>query len=292
MRTLHVPRVALVSVLSAVVLSCAVSAFLSWRHFEGRVLDANAVGLWHERLGAQRATLDELSTQAQAELLQVGQQLAGMEARLLRMEALGQRVSEMAQLDKGEFRFDEPAALGGPAPSAQPAALIPTDYMAKLQRLASSLKTREQELNVLEALLARRRFLEQVAPSGWPVASGWISSGYGQRVDPFSGRPAWHAGVDFAGRAGSNVIAVAGGVVTFAGPRDGYGLLVEVHHGENMGTRYGHAKRLHVKVGDVVKKGQTIAEMGNTGRSTGHHVHFEVLREGRQINPAQYLARR
>ena len=292
MRTLHVPRVALVSLLAVVVLSCGVSAFLSWRHFEGRLLDASAVGLWHERLGAQRATLDQLSSQAQLELLQVGQQLAGMEARLLRMEALGQRVSEMAQLDSGEFRFGEPAALGGPAPPAQPSALIPTDYMAKLRQLAASLKTREQELNVLEALLARRRFLEQVAPSGWPVESGWISSGYGRRVDPFSGRPAWHAGVDFAGRAGSNVIAVAGGVVTFAGSQDGYGLLVEVHHGENLATRYAHAERLHVKVGDVVKKGQTIAEMGNTGRSTGHHVHFEVLRDGQQINPDRHLARR
>ena len=124
-RTLNVPRKALVCALSVVALCCVFSALLSWRHFEGGLLDARAIGLWNQRLGAQRAELDELSSRAQSELLQVGQKLASMEARLLRMEALGERVSQMAQLTDGEFRFNEPPALGGPASSLRAAALVP-----------------------------------------------------------------------------------------------------------------------------------------------------------------------
>ena len=281
----------LVGVLVGIVACVATSAFLSWRHFEGRVLDDAMIGEWSARLAGQREELHSLSGRAQADVLTVGQKLAGMEARLLRMEALGQRVSEMASLTEGEFRFDAPAAIGGPTFQTPADSLIAKDYLERIDRLARELRTREDEMAILESLLASRRFREEVAPSGRPVKWGWVSSPYGQRVDPFNGRPAWHSGIDFAGKPGSDVIAVAGGVVAFTGERGGYGQLIEIQHGDGLATRYAHHEGALVRAGDVVKKGQVIAKMGNTGRSTGHHVHFEVVKNGRLINPSRYIAR-
>ena len=126
---------------------------------------------------------------------------------------------------------------------------------------------------------------------GRPVTWGWLSSKYGNRVDPLTGKTAWHSGVDFAGHDGSDVIAVASGVVTFAGKRSGYGKLVEISHPDGLVTRYAHHKELVVSTGDVVKKGETIGKMGSTGRSTGPHVHFEVLKNGRTVDPTRYVAR-
>ena len=291
-RAVRLRRGVVAGVLCAVAGSLLASALLSWRHFEGRLLDDETIGGWNARLASQREELESLSGRAQADVLTVGQKLAGMEARLLRMEALGQRVSEMATLTDGEFRFDAPAAIGGPVSQTAADSLISTDYLARIERLSRELRTREQEMGVLESLLASRRFQDEVAPSGRPVRRGWISSPYGRRVDPFNGRPAWHTGVDFAGKPGSDVIAVAGGVVAFTGERGGYGNLIEIQHGDGLATRYAHHEEALVRAGDVVKKGQVIARMGNTGRSTGHHVHFEVLKDGRLINPSRYIARR
>lgn len=291
-RAVRLRRGVLVGVLCTVTASLLLSALLSWRHFEGRLLDDETIGGWNARLASQREELQSLSGRAQADVLTVGQKLAGMEARLLRMEALGQRVSEMAMLTEGEFRFDAPAAIGGPASQTAADSLISTDYLARIERLSRELQTREQEMGVLESLLANRRFHDEVAPSGRPVKRGWISSPFGRRVDPFNGRPAWHTGVDFAGKPGSDVIAVAGGVVAFTGERGGYGSLIEIQHGDGLATRYAHHEEALVRAGDVVKKGQVIARMGNEGRSTGYHVHFEVLKDGRLINPSRYIAQR
>jgi len=140
-------------------------------------------------------------------------------------------------------------------------------------------------------MLATRRFHEEVALAGRPIEKGWMSSGFGRRVDPISGRLAWHAGVDFAGKRGASVVSVAAGVVVFAGTRKGYGRMIEIDHGGGYMTRYGHHDKLLVEAGDLVKKGQLIGRMGSTGRSTGPHVHLEVLKDGRQVDPARYVAR-
>ena len=158
--------------------------------------------------------------------------------------------------------------------------------------LASGLRARESELEILESMLRNRDYQEARELAGRPVTWGWMSSPYGKRVDPFSGKLAWHAGVDFAGKDGSDVVAVASGVVTYAAKRYGYGLMVEVNHGDGYVTRYGHHAELLVKVGDIVKRGQPIGTMGSSGRSTGPHVHFEVLKGGRHVDPARYVARR
>ncbi len=249
------------------------------------------VAEWRARLDQQRQELDALRAQSSAESQAVGRQLATMQARLMRMEALGERVTEVADLEKGEFSFDQPAPVGGPTtPTEKP--LGWPELQSNLEGLSMQLKSRESELEVLESLLRNREYQQETVVAGRPVKWGWLSSGYGKRVDPFTGQMAWHAGLDFAGREGSDVVAVASGVVTFAGKRSGYGLMVEINHGDGYVTRYGHHESLAVRVGDIVKKGQVIGHMGSTGRSTGPHVHFEVLKNGRHVDPKAYVARR
>jgi len=144
-------------------------------------------------------------------------------------------------------------------------------------------------MSVLETLMMNRNLQAEVMPAGRPITRGWLSSYFGIRTDPFNGRRVHHKGVDFAGKMGSDVVSVAAGVVTYSGKRSGYGNLVEINHGNGYSTRYGHSSELLVKVGDTVKKGQKVAKMGTSGRSTGPHVHFEVLLNGRAVNPKKYI---
>ena len=255
------------------------------------VADDAAIAGWRERLVQQQAEVDLIRDRSAAESEAVGRQLAQMQARLLRMEALGARVTEVADLEGGEFSFAQPAPQGGPTSRTEDAVPWPS-LLASLDELSIDLKYRENELEVLESLLRDREYRKAVAVTGRPVTWGWMSSPYGQRVDPISGKSAWHAGVDFAGRDGSDVIAVASGVVTYAAIRSGYGKMVEINHGDGFATRYGHHAVILVSAGDIVKKGQVIGTMGTSGRSTGPHVHFEVLKNGRHVDPARYVARR
>jgi len=202
-----------------------VTAFAVAPALTTQTLDERLVAEWQAALDAQRSEVALLRETSDAQAQAVGRQLARMQARLLRMEALGARVTEVANLDEGEFSFDEPVALGGPAASRE-SPLAWTELQSRLDTLAISLRDRETELEVLHSLLRDQEYQQGTAVSGRPVTWGWISSGYGKRVDPFSGGEAWHAGVDFAGREGSETIAVASGVVTFAGKRAGYGNLL------------------------------------------------------------------
>jgi len=163
------------------------------------------------------------------------------------------------------------------------------DFMTMLEQLETEMSDREQKLSVLESLLMSRSLSERVMPSGRPVSEGWLSSRYGNRNDPFTGKQNFHHGLDFAGKKGSEVIAVGDGVVSWVGKKSGYGNLVEINHGNGYATRYGHNQSFLVKVGDTVKKGQQIALMGSTGRSTGPHVHFEVLQQGKKVNPSKFI---
>jgi murein DD-endopeptidase MepM/ murein hydrolase activator NlpD len=158
-----------------------------------------------------------------------------------------------------------------------------------LAQLEVALRQKENELSILEALLTDRELHQKQYPQGWPTASGWMSSAYGKRTDPFTGRTAFHEGVDIAARDGSEIRAMAAGVVTFAGNKSGYGLVVEINHGNGFQTRYAHAKKVIAEVGDRVEKGDTVALVGSTGRSTGSHVHFEVIKNGKVVNPHEHL---
>ena len=160
-----------------------------------------------------------------------------------------------------------------------------------IEQLADQVDDREQQLYTLEDLMDERKLRNDVFVAGTPVKRGWISSHFGNRADPFTGKISHHSGVDFAGKLGSDIIAVASGVVTYSGDQGAYGKIVEITHGHDFKTRYAHNKKNLVRSGDIVRKGQVIALMGNSGRSTGPHVHFEVYKNGRVSNPAAYISR-
>ena len=242
-------------------------------------------------LEAQRLRIEEATRTAEENMDALALRLGKLQAHVMRLDALGQRLTTMAKLDKGEFDFDRPPAQGGPedAKDKQAKPMSVPDFLKALEDLSSQLEDRSQQLAVLEDMMMNRKLDEEVVPAGRPITRGWLSSYFGMRTDPFTGRRAHHAGIDFAGKLGSDVVAVAAGVVTYAGKRSGYGNLVEINHGKGYATRYGHTKEILVEVGQTVKKGQLIAKMGSTGRSTGPHVHFEVLYNGRAVNPIKYI---
>lgn len=261
------------------------------RALDENTLDAQILSEWRGEIKTHDRTLKHLKAQSEADNSAIGRQLAQMHARLLRMEALGERVTEIADLEGAEFVFDAPPAVGGPETDSPTPSIVPS-FNSTIDNLALELREKEAELEVLESLLVNRQLREDVMVAGRPINWGWISSPYGQRVDPITGKVAWHSGVDFAGKAGSNVVAVASGVVVFSGKRSGYGKYIEINHGNGLVTRYAHHAQLLVSAGQIVKKGEAIAIMGSTGRSTGPHVHFEVVKNGRTQDPASYVARR
>lgn len=271
------------------------NGFWAYQAFAPESFDEDLLSHWRSELSEHQSTLDALDAEANAENAALGRRLAQLHARLLRIEALGERVTELADLHESEFTFSDPPAVGGPEGSEGANALalssVPS-FDTAMDKLSAELRSKEAELDVLERLLVTTQLSEAVEVSGRPVRWGWISSPYGKRVDPITGKVAWHDGVDFAGKEGSDVVSVAAGIVTFAGVRSGYGQFIEINHGNGLVTRYAHHKEVLVEAGQVVRKGQTIALMGSTGRSTGPHVHFEVLKNGRTQDPSSYVARR
>ena len=246
---------------------------------------------WVAALNEQAQQVEQARLQTEQKLAALTMRVAELQARLVRIDALGERLTGMAHLDNGEFDFSQMPALGGPEQAIEEEHVTAPDFQATLDQLASQIEDRQQQLNTLEALLANRKLQDEVFLAGRPINKGWMSSRFGRRTDPFTGRVAWHEGVDFAGKEGSDIVAVASGVVTWSSERSGYGNLVEINHGNGYKTRYGHCKENLVKVGDVVKKGQVIALMGSGGRSTGPHVHFEVYKHGRAVDPSTYIHR-
>ena len=246
---------------------------------------------WSEELESSADALARLKQESQAQLEALTVRLATLQARLLRMEALGERITTVAQLDAGEFDFSADPAVGGPL-SDETIPYSPPAFVDAISELELQIADRAQQLEILEGLMAERQFEADVSLTGRPIRQGWISSPFGRRTDPFTGQLAWHSGIDFAtAAAGADIVAVAAGVVTASGDRDGYGLAVDINHGNGYVTRYGHAKKLLVEVGEIIAKGQVIALVGSTGRSTGPHVHFEVYKHGRVVDPASYIHR-
>jgi murein DD-endopeptidase MepM/ murein hydrolase activator NlpD len=265
--------------------------YLAGHDSEGSPMRAAALDTLQDELEQQSAHLDNLQGQAELKLRALTLSLAELQARMTRLDALGEHLTAMADLQEGEFDFSQPPALGGPLAGEFSVDYGTVDLSGELDRFAAHLTDREQQLEILQSLLTNRKLEEQSWLSGRPVDKGWISSRYGQRTDPFSGQQAMHNGLDFAGKEGSNILSVAAGVVTWTGTRSGYGHLVEVSHGDGYVTRYAHNKENLVAVGDLVRKGEPIALMGSSGRSTGAHVHYEVYKHGRPVDPSSYVAR-
>jgi murein DD-endopeptidase MepM/ murein hydrolase activator NlpD len=240
-------------------------------------------------LSNERQMIEQARRDADMHLNALAQRLGHMQAELLRLNALGQRLSRMAGLDKREFDFSVEPAMGGPEASRGLSSLAVPDFVKTLERVSGQIEHKSERLAALESTLMDKQLHAAVYPAGWPTDGGWVSSGFGLRSDPFTGRTAYHEGVDIASRFGSSIKAMGGGVVSYAGEKDGYGLTVEVTHGNGYTTRYAHCKAVLVRVGDRIAKGQEVALVGTTGRSTGPHLHFEVLRDGKAVNPASYL---
>jgi murein DD-endopeptidase MepM/ murein hydrolase activator NlpD len=240
-------------------------------------------------LAEQKKQIADLKQQLQLRVDAMAMRLGEVNAHVIRLDALGKRLTEMADIDSREFNFERDPPSGGPEGEGT-SAQIP-DLSAMLAQLEQRVDQRESQLAALENLILARELHQEIHPEGRPVANGFISSYFGERSDPFDGRDAFHKGVDFAGAPGSSVTAVAAGVVTWAGERSGFGKLIEINHGDGFVTRYAHNERTLVTVGETVKRGEPVALMGSTGRSTGPHVHFEVLRNGRQVDPLSYIGR-
>lgn len=250
-----------------------------------------AVGFWlSASINTPTVATTKLSVEEQAkqdELAAMSARLADIQAQMMRLDALGAHVAEKAKVKGDEFDFSKLPPMGGP----EEAIRIDVDPVAlerKLSLLNEELDYRELKLKALDRHLQNQR-QASVDLDNMPVRDGYITSRFGYRSDPFTRRTSFHGGIDFAGPDGTDIFTVADGVVIKSGWHNGYGNMIEIDHGEGLVTRYAHAKSLVVKQGDVVGKDQLIAYMGTTGRSTGVHLHYEVLKNGRQINPSQIM---
>lgn len=243
-----------------------------------------------DQLEAQKTELAEVERTVQNNLNALALELGSLQAQSARLNALGSRLTTIGKLNDGEFDFSSAPALGGPEIEAEANGFLAGEFGRELSALRARFAAQEQQLSLLETLLLDRELDQSLLPKGMPVRSGYISSGFGYRADPFTGRGSMHTGVDFNGPYGSDVLAVAGGVVTWSGVRMGYGNVIDIDHGNGYKTRYAHNSTNLVEVGDRVQAGEVIARMGSSGRATGSHVHFEVWYNDRPINPTEFVS--
>ena len=243
---------------------------------------------WQADVHQHQLQLGHIREEADADVDALSSRIGLLQAHVMRLDALGRKLVHMASIDKTEFDFDNTPALGGPETVTNN--VVEKDELSlAIDELRLRLNDRENQLVVMENLVLNENLQKEVEPSGRPILKGWLSSYFGMRTHPISGRREMHKGIDFAGKMGGQVIAVAKGVVTYAGKRYNYGQLIEIAHGNGYVTRYAHNSKILVSVGDTVEKGFQIAEIGSSGRSTGPHVHFEVIKNGRVINPVRFI---
>jgi len=285
--------------LSVLLLGIPVAAgtMLGVKIADGRweLLFDNSISEMQHQLVVQQEQVGEGREQLDSSLSAMTLKLAQMRSRLVRLDALGEQLTQIASLEDGEFDFSVAPGLGGPdnvlITETASAADVEQELGLMFARLDNALESRESQLQILQSMLSDKKLKSERTVAGRPVLKGWMSSEYGMRTDPFNGSSRWHAGVDFAGRQGSDVIAVASGVVTWSSERSGYGNMVEINHSDGFVTRYAHNESNIADLGAIVKKGDLIAKMGSSGRSTGPHVHFEVFKNGRTVDPASYIKR-
>jgi murein DD-endopeptidase MepM/ murein hydrolase activator NlpD len=287
----HPVTLGIVAALALGILGTAFALGLQLGSGHTRALSLGESSHWSSILSEQKTQIAELKRQLQERVDAMAMRLGEVNAHVIRLDALGKRLTEMADIDNREFDFGRDPPSGGPEGESEGVSAQIPDLSQMITSLQQRVDLRDSQLAALENVILARELKAQIHPEGRPVTGGFISSYFGEREDPFSGHEAYHKGVDFAGSAGSNVMAVAAGIVTWAGQRTGYGNLVEINHGDGFVTRYAHNERTLVSVGQAVKRGESVALMGSTGRSTGPHVHFEVLRNGRQVDPLSFIGR-
>jgi murein DD-endopeptidase MepM/ murein hydrolase activator NlpD len=278
---------------TAALVACGAALFLLGRATApDRLQTLNELQSLRLEIQTQQGVVDRLRTTNQRSVKALAVRLAELQAASTRLDALGERLAQMGQLSLEEFDFSEPAPVGGLGPDRLEAAGAAGEqelYLA-LEELSERLRRQSSQLDALQTLMVNRQLESDLLPSGWPVRKGWISSRFGERNDPFTGERAQHHGLDFAGNRGTEVLSVASGVVTWAAKRADYGNTVEIDHGNGYQTRYAHNDELRVKPGERVAAGQVIALMGDTGRASAPHVHFEVLQNGARVNPSRFVS--
>ena len=242
-------------------------------------------------LRQQRQQVEAVLQQVEPQMDDIYARLARVQAQMTRINALGTAMLARAGFSNEDFDFNKDySGQGGAFIHSIGPADRPSEILVKLQDAIADLAAREANLRVLAQFLSDEKRGDYVTQlSGWPVQRGWISSHFGKRIDPINGTLAFHHGLDFAGVLGDGVVTVAAGIVSRVQTMKDYGIMVEIDHGNHLRTRYAHNMKVLVEPGDIVAKGQRVALMGETGRSTGPHVHFEVLRFNRRVNPVSYI---
>ncbi|HWA39231.1 MAG TPA: M23 family metallopeptidase [Burkholderiales bacterium] len=272
-----------------VVLLCASTAGLYWLSLR-HAAELKIPVLQKLVLAAQEAEAERARSFVQQNLNAMAVKLGEMQAQLTRLDALGERLSSMSGIRPQEFRLTEAPGLGGPHPSLMPPQNLSLhEFGEKLATLSRGVENRNDMLGVLEAQLFENAVRKKLIPTMMPVEAPYNASGFGRRIDPFTGQWAMHEGIDFLADLGTPVAAAAGGVIQFAGFHPQYGFMVDIDHGNDLVTRYAHLSKLFVKEGDVVLRGRKLALSGNTGRSTGPHLHFEVRFRGAAQDPKKFL---
>jgi len=218
----------------------------------------------------------------------LGRQIGGLQAQVSRISAVEKRISEVAGIDLADFQFEEALPVGGVAQQDNQDS-EQVDIENAITSIEQELSIQESAIAAMDFVLSTRNLENQQTPAGWPVKGGWVSSSFGSRMHPMTGKKQFHRGVDIPGKKGAAVLAVADGVVVRSENSGNYGWLVEIVHGDTISTLYSHNSKNLVAVGETVQKGQAVAEVGSTGRSTGPHVHFEVKKDNQNINPVRYL---
>ena len=249
------------------------------------------IPLVHELVLAAQKSQDERSREfMQQNLNAMAVRIGEMQAQLTRLDALGERLSALAGMKPGEFRFSETPGMGGAQSTTMPAQnLTLQQFNDRVTILSRQMEARSDMLGVLEAQLFEQAVKKKAMPTMMPVAAQYNASTYGMRIDPFTGQQAMHEGIDFVVDVGTPVVAAAGGVVLFAGFHPQYGNMIDIDHGNDLITRYAHLSKVLVREGEVLQRGRHIADSGNTGRTTGPHLHFEVRFRGVAQNPTKFL---
>jgi len=243
-------------------------------------------------LADQRQEAQRTQEMVQGHLNAMAVRLGELQARMMRLDGLGERLARIAGLKPQElpsWQSGQAPGLGG-AESSLPAKTVSVvEFQELLSKLAREVDERSDQLGVLEALLVQTSASRKFLPSLSPIVDGWYSSNFGYRLDPFNGMKSFHEGIDFPAEVGTSIVAAASGKVVFAGWQPEYGKMIEIDHGNGLVTRYAHDSQIFVNVGDLVVRGQRLAAVGSTGRSTGPHLHFEVRLNGVPQNPARFL---
>ncbi len=253
-------------------------------------LNAKKENQWRHELDMQQANIDVAKRNAENSLDALSVRLSTLQAHLLRLDALGSRIVSIANMSDDEFNMLESPGLGGPLSTTEQTSLGVTDFVKALHAVSQKIEDRSDKFAAMESMLLDSNVQSQISPEGSPVAGGWTSSLFGWRADPISGKKVFHEGIDLAGKYGKDVSSVAAGIVTWSGRNSGYGEMIEISHGNGYITRYAHNQQNLVDIGDKIEKGQKIATMGSSGRSTGPHIHFEVMHNGRPVNPRKFIS--